>query len=221
MSEGQYIPDPPAPPPSIGARDEVRAIADWCEGQREHAEQMAGAQIRVVWTQLLGGLVLLLIPPRLLQEIDFAWQKDSLPPAVIDTAKATANSIERNRDEMAEELRVAIERRDAIMAARDVANETEMGQTAKVRDMWDAPFSVWRDLTDSAGAIDAIKHLEMPKAGDVIALGSVIAVGGKQPLVRSSPKRMAGLITTRHYRKIEQPVRGRGRIRRIDRDCRP
>lgn len=123
---GELPPD--APPPALGdaVRTEALKIADWCQDQREAAETRAAAQIRVVWLLLLGGLILLLILPRVLQEIDFAWQKDSLPPAVISSAKETRASIAQNREEMEEEVTSAkeslAEMESALKEAQDRAN---------------------------------------------------------------------------------------------------
>ncbi|MDJ0826611.1 MAG: hypothetical protein QNJ16_14005, partial [Rhodobacter sp.] len=133
----------PPPPLVEGTRKEAADIADWCEDQRHRSETAASAQIRVVWMLLIGGLVLLLILPRILQEIDYAWQKDSLPPEIISSFEDTETTIEENRREMQAEFDIA--------QANLAATERELSKTveeiaalsSKLRNRLDRPQALW------------------------------------------------------------------------------
>ena len=139
------IQSPPAPAPlADSTRAEALKIADWCEAQRGSAETGANAQIRVVWMLLIGGLVLLLVLPRLLQEIDFAWQKDSLPPVILENFEVTEASIESNRAEMESEKAEA----EAQLAnvTRDLQEQTAESEAlvTEITALLDRPYGVWQ-----------------------------------------------------------------------------
>ncbi|MBS8227395.1 hypothetical protein [Vannielia litorea] len=93
-----------------GTVEAAITIADWCETRANECTSLASRQIIVVWWLLLAGLVLLLLLPRVIQEIDFAWRKDSLPPAVMANAEKTRSSIEENKLEMEREAEEAAAR---------------------------------------------------------------------------------------------------------------
>ena len=136
---------PPAPAPlADSTRAEALKIAGWCETQRASADTGANAQIRVVWMLLLGGLLLLLVLPRLLQEIDFAWQKDSLPPEILKSFEVTEASIESNRAEMESEKAEA----EAQLAnvTQDLQEQTAESEAlvTEITALLDRPYGVWQ-----------------------------------------------------------------------------
>ena len=139
------IQSPPAPAPlADSTRAEALKIADWCETQRGSAETGANAQIRVVWMLLIGGLLLLLVLPRILQEIDFAWQKDSLPPEILNSFEVTEDSIESNRAEMESEKAEAEVQLASV--TQDLENQKAESEAlvTEITALLDRPYGVWR-----------------------------------------------------------------------------
>jgi len=139
--------DSPADSPlTDAARTEAARIADWCETQRTSTEARANAQISVVWVLLLGGLVLLLVLPRILQMIDFAGQRDSLPPAIVERFDTTITTIQSNLVEMERESEEAAALRadsaEDVQKQRSIVGKLEEQISFTLRQ----PFAVWRSV---------------------------------------------------------------------------
>jgi hypothetical protein len=186
-------PDPaPEGPLSDRAVAAAEAVAEWCEARREEAERSARAQIRVVWLLLLGGLVLLLVLPRLVQEIDFLWRETSLPPALIQTAERTQDKIETNRAEMEADAADAGERAAALQRRVD-ETRGEAGRRAEALETGlSAPLALWRDAApggEEREGFSVESLLTLPNGG-WIAGGSIRGEDGAE---RS---RVAALVLT-------------------------
>lgn len=164
---------PPAPAPlADSTRAEALKIAGWCETQRGSAETGASAQIRVVWMLLIGGLVLLLVLPRLLQEIDFAWQKDSLPPVILENFEVTEASIEDNRTEM-ESAKAEAEAQLASVT-QDLQEQKAEAEAliTEITTLLDRPYGVWRPTQDLelTGGFD-VRDIAVMRENEVVVVG--------------------------------------------------
>lgn len=164
-------PPPPTPPLTQAAIDSATEIANWCEEQRTEAEKLAKAQIRMVWVLLLGGLILLLTLPRLIEEIDILWKSElSLPKPIVERAKATKQRVETAEMKMREEVADADKRRNEIAAQVAAAEEERDSQIKSLRSDLTAPLSLWRSsLPNFEGTDFAITAINSGHRGMIAA----------------------------------------------------
>ena len=158
MSDDPEIP----PPPSLSraAKEQALEIADWCDAEADKSAALANRQFSMVGWLLAGGLVLVLILPRILQEIDYVWRENSLPPAIVATAKSIGISIDENRSEMKAEMDGAHDRLDATRTALASAREDLEDARSAVKRGSDRQLAMWRkaspefDLVRLSRAVD-------------------------------------------------------------------
>ena len=97
--------------PAISKANEV---ASWFENQHETEEKSAKHQIRFILVTVLVGILLLLVLPRLIQEIDYLWRTDSMPPKIIEKAMSTQDDMTTIQGKIDNDVDSATKRRVLI-----------------------------------------------------------------------------------------------------------
>ncbi|MEX0349140.1 MAG: hypothetical protein AB3N15_06905 [Paracoccaceae bacterium] len=124
------------------ALEAAAQIADWCERRKKEAIEDAKRQMWTVWTLLGGGVVLLLVLPRLVALIDYTAA--TLPPDAVKEAAAALSLMETNESEMQEDLGNASagldKRQDELRAAEEVLEAATMA----FEDPFEDPLAVWQ-----------------------------------------------------------------------------
>ncbi|MEM9782751.1 MAG: hypothetical protein AAF899_09765 [Pseudomonadota bacterium] len=165
----------------------LRETARWCVAQRAVCEQGARAQIRVVWVLLIGGLVLLLLLPRLIQEIDFLWRESSLPPTVMERVAVTRGGIESNAADMADDF-AAVQRRTAELAAdRDALDARIDAASAALQRLLTAPYAIWREVPLDPSVLEGPRRNAANTAISAITTrGDLYAAGRRTVIAREA-----------------------------------
>ena len=99
---------------SSPAISKANEIASWFENQHEIEENSAQQQIRLILVTVLVGIFLLLVLPRLIQEIDYLWRADSMPPKIIEKAKSTQDVMTTIQGKIDNDVDSATKRRVSI-----------------------------------------------------------------------------------------------------------
>lgn len=124
-------------------------IASWCEVQHEKEENMAKQQIQWVLVLVIVGILLLLAMPRLIQEIDYLWDTDSLPTSIVQKARTTQGDIELNQEEMAQEVSAAMSRLSAITAELNEHKRTLEDSEGRLKEDLEKSFTAFRHVVDA------------------------------------------------------------------------
>lgn len=141
-------PDPDTAPSSLSKEvlDEADRIASWCEKKGDETLRTARWQIVAVFGILLFGVALILAMPPVIQRIEYIWREDSLPPVVMDRAKATNAAIASNKEEMKSEADSAAETLAATEMELAATQEELQQRKETLRTALTAPYVVWRDV---------------------------------------------------------------------------
>jgi hypothetical protein len=120
-------------------------IADEYKRREEETSELASSQIRLVAALLIGGLILLLILPRVIQEVEFLGRSESVPSEIIANAEISLSLLSTNYTEMKAEVEGISDRlsklgleREGIQVAIDELKE-------QVRAVISPSLSIWKN----------------------------------------------------------------------------
>ncbi len=144
-------------------------IADWCEVRKEVALRDAALQMRTVWILLAGGVILLLLLPRLVALIDYTAA--TLPPDAVQEADAALALMETNKTEMNEELNQAQKDLNLRETQQTIANNNLEEAVKNFRTPFEHQLSVWKRATPNDLSIQTRTIYQRDK-GPIIVAGS-------------------------------------------------
>ncbi|WP_417713133.1 hypothetical protein [Pseudophaeobacter arcticus] len=122
----------------------IRRIADECEGTAKANHRLAQGQFQTIWILLLGGLVLVLVLPFIIQKIDDLLSTDrKLDPAIMEDAKAIGASLHAIQREQQVGEDAVRSRFVEISSQLDEAGLENDQQKTKLEETLLNPLTVW------------------------------------------------------------------------------
>jgi hypothetical protein len=122
-------------------------MAKECAASAEDNHRLAHGQFQTIWFLLLGGLVLVLILPFIIQQLDDFLSKDrKLAPAIVEDAIAVDTSLKGIQTNQNADRDAVTSRLDELISQRGEARSQAAGIEQDLSRILSTPLSTWDEI---------------------------------------------------------------------------